>query len=259
MTGFRLDKWYFDCVSSDDVVFIGYAARLRWGPLRLDYGATTLSSPGRVAEGAQSLSYGCVERTGERVLWRNDRLDARGAWDGGTPIPATTIIDGPDGRIEWECLAANAAARVTIGKRTIEGTGYAERLSMTVPPGALPFRELRWGRCISDDRSAYMVWIDMRDGCDSCRVWTGEAEAVAGVVDDEGVRIDGQAVSFVSTRPIRSENVARSVLGRLRPLVRFLPRGVRDIREEKLTGSCVMVTGARESIGTSVHEVVRWL
>jgi hypothetical protein len=34
---FRLDKYYFDAVSSDGRAFIGYSARLRWGLFRLNY------------------------------------------------------------------------------------------------------------------------------------------------------------------------------------------------------------------------------
>ena len=43
---FKLSKWYLDVITEDGSAFIGYAARLEWGPLRVAYGATLLALSG---------------------------------------------------------------------------------------------------------------------------------------------------------------------------------------------------------------------
>ena len=48
-----------------------------------------------------------------------------------------------------------------------EGTGYAERLELSIRPWRLPIRELRWGRFVSEGAS--MAWIDWQ-GADPTEV-----------------------------------------------------------------------------------------
>ena len=177
MTDFRLEKWYLDCVSSDGTVFIAYAARLKWGPIGLCYGATiTRAKDGRLIQ-RQSLSFGRLNRGRGSISWCNDGLKASGEWTGGEPIAKTVVVDEPSGRIEWQCLSANAAVDVRTDGRAMTGTGYVEKLSMTIPPWKLPFTELRWGRFISDDRSDYVVWIDLRGGTQRNWIWVSSGEA----------------------------------------------------------------------------------
>ena len=258
LADFRLEKWYFDCVSSDGAVFIGYAARLKWGPVRLSYGATiTKSKDGRLSQ-RQSPSCGRLSGGRESITWCNDGLKASGEWTGGEPIAKTVVVDEPSGRIEWQCLSANAAVDVRTHGRAMTGTGYVEKLSMTIPPWKLPFTELRWGRFISDDRNDYLVWIDLRGRTQRNWIWVNSGEALAGTVDDDGVRTDGAELVFESSQPVRAENIARTLLGRLEFLKRLLPERLWAIREDKRVSSCSLRTEGSESRGSSINEVVRW-
>ena len=57
------------------------------------------------------------------------------------------------------------AAEVSVSLRgfaPLRGTGYAERILITIPPWRLPIRELRWGRWIGEAASRSVVWIDWR-------------------------------------------------------------------------------------------------
>jgi hypothetical protein len=145
MADFDLEKWYFDCVTSDGGVLIGYAARLRWGAFRVSYGARMSKAAGGRCAQRQSLSFGKVSEENGTISWTNDSLNVRGEWSGGEPIPGITVVDEPTGSIEWRCLGANCVVDVMLDGQAVSGTGYAEKLTMTVPPWKLPFTELRWG------------------------------------------------------------------------------------------------------------------
>jgi hypothetical protein len=258
MTDFRLEKWYLDCVSSDGAVLVGYAARLKWGPIGLRYGAKITKQKGGSPSQRQSLSFGKVNQRGRTISWVNDELKVSGEWTGGEPIAPTVVVDEPSGRIEWQCLGANCAVDVRTDGRAMTGTGYAERLSMTIPPWKLPFTELRWGRFISDDRSNYVVWTDMRGRTPRNWVWVNSGEPVAGIVDADGVRTDTAELVILSSDPIRSDNVARTLMGRLEFMKKFLPEGLRAIQEDKQVSSCVLKAAGSESRGSSINEVVTW-
>ena len=258
MPDFRLEKWYFDCVASDGAVLIGYAARLKCGPIRLNYGARMTRAKGGPLAQRQSLSFGKVNEGRGTISWANDLLKVHGEWTDGEPIPRIVVVDEPSGRIEWQCLGANCAVDVCLDGQTMTGAGYVEKLTMTIPPWKLPFTELRWGRFISDDRSSYMVWTDMQGRTPRTWVWVNSGRPVAGIVDGGGVRTDAAKLIFLASEPLRSDNVARTLLGRLQFMKRLLPEGVRAIQEEKQISTCVARTQDSESKGSSINEVVTW-
>src|SRR5450759_2821268 len=152
MTDFRLDKWYFDCVSADLAVLIGYAAKLKYGPIDISYGARITKTTDGPLSQRQSLSFGRVDEEPDCIRWSKYALRVAGTWIGGRRFESTVLVDGADGSIEWQCLGANSEVSVRVGGEAIEGLGYAERISVTIPPWRLPFRELRWGRYIGEDR-----------------------------------------------------------------------------------------------------------
>jgi hypothetical protein len=265
VTRFRLDKWYFDCVSPGGGVFIGYAAKLRWGPVRLSYGARITAPGGAAAPGGagarqrQSLSFGTVVEGADRLEWDNASLGVRGTWTGEEGIANTVLLEGPDGGIEWRCVKTNAAVRLRVDGTDVAGAGYVERLTLTVPPWRLPFTELRWGRYVAADLRDHAVWIDMRGGTRRSWVWLDGERAAGASVENDRVRIGDRELRFEASRPVRCENVAGTLLGRFRPLARLLPRGVRDIREDKRVSDCVLAKGGEvESRGWSINEVVVW-
>lgn len=258
MADFRLEKWYLDCVTPDGAVLIGYAARLDWGLVRLSYGARMTKAKDHPLAQHQSLSFGTlVDGTGT-ISWANDRLKVRGEWTGGEPIAPTVVVNEPAGRIEWQCLGANCAVEVCSNGQAMVGTGYVEKLTMTIPPWKLPFTELRWGRFISDDRSSHLVWIDTRGAVPRTWVWVDSGAPVAGIVDGDGVRTDTADVVFLASAPLRSENVADGLLGGLQPMKKLLPEGIRAIQEDKHISTCTARVEGVESKGFSINEVVTW-
>lgn len=240
-------------------MLIGYAVKLKWGPIRLAYGSRIAKAKDGPSSQRQSLSFGRLNEERETITWSNDRLKVDGAWTSGEPITRTVVLDEPSGTIVWQCLGANCAVDVRTDGRAMTGTGYVEKLSMTIPPWKLPLTELRWGRYISDDRSNHVVWIDLRARTQRNWIWVNSGEAVGGTVDDDGVRTDGAELTFESSQLVRSENVARTLLGRFQFLRRLFPRRLWAVQEDKQISSCVLMTEGSESRGSSINEVVRWL
>ena len=259
LTNFRLDKWYFDCVSADGTLLVGYAAKLRWGPVGLNYGARIKKSAERPVTQRQSLSSGYVGDIGDGVNWSNDAQSVSGSWLGGRRIESEVLLDDADGHLEWECLGANSKVSVFTDGVGVEGLGYAERISMTMQPWRLPFQELRWGRYVSDDGQDFAVWIDVRGKLQRNWTWMNSSSPVDGTVNDDGVQTDAGVLGFEASQPIRHENVARTLLGVLRPMSQLLPKGVRRIQEAKQLSSGLLTIGGRESRGCSINEVVKWL
>ena len=259
MASFRLDKWYFDCVAADGAILIGYAARLKWGPIGLCYGARiTMGADGPLLQ-RHALSLGQVGEEASGVTWTNDSLGVAGQWTGGQRFEPKVLFDASAGSIEWQCLGADCDVSARVDGHSMRGRGYTERLSMTVPPWSLPFRELRWGRYIGEDGRDYAVWIDLREGLRRNWICVNSSTPVEGTVDDAGVRAHGSELVFEASRSIRNENVARTLLGRLQFLSRVLPRGVRSIQENKQLSSCVLSVDGSKSKGFAINEVVQWL
>lgn len=258
---FELEKWYFDCVSEDGDAVIGYAARLAWGPIRLGYGAV-LHKPtvGPLAQ-SQRLTAGEIVTDAEgAVRWRDRALGIDGSWRGSARVPKTMLVDGPEGRIEWECLCADADVALTLAGREVRGTGYVERLTLTILPWRLPFRELRWGRYISHDRREWLVWIDMRGRLTRTWAWSGESGVPDVTVGDDGVHTSDHVLRLGTRLPIRHDDVGRSLLGRYRFLALLLPRATRLIDEHKYVSPAVMRSRVGvESRGFAIHEDVVWL
>ena len=57
------------------------------------------------------------------------------------------------GSIVWTCLQPGSRVNISLGDRQLAGLGYAECLSVTLPPWRLPLSELRWGRFVSAEHS----------------------------------------------------------------------------------------------------------
>jgi hypothetical protein len=164
LAGFRLRKWYLDAVSVDGEVFVGYQARLEFGQLSVQH-ASFLLSPQRGSGRAASTwtRAPSPERDSSGICWSVPRLGVRGTWTARGAAISRKLFHSNEGMVDWNCLLPTAHVCLDFSDgRRLEGQGYAEVLEMTIPPWRLPIQELRWGRFLADDGSAFAVWIDWR-------------------------------------------------------------------------------------------------
>jgi hypothetical protein len=257
---FMLDKWYLDVSSARGDVAILYAARLRWGALRVRYAsALEDSSDGTHHESRTIRGIEPPRHDGDMLVWQNEPLRIDGRWHRDTPPVRRLLASSAAGSIRWSCHAPRARAQLHLGATVYDGLGYAERLRLTMPPRALPFDTLRWGRHLSPRHA--LVWIDWRGAEHRCWVWLdGEAQPDA-VVTDQGVsRLGGGAELCIGTgRDVVDRAVLPAFADVLPALARRAVGPVATMHEHKrVERSAIVKAGERIDDGWTVRELVTW-
>jgi hypothetical protein len=255
---FQLSKWYLDCVTDTGDAVILYWASIRWGPLRLHYGAT-LQNP---ASGEPTHRY--TLRPGSEpavvhgeVQWACPRLGFSGTWSARSAGIERTLLDGPQGMIHWHCVSPRAAATVRIGDDMVQGQAYVEHLTMTLKPWRLPFDELQWGRFLSPADT--LIWIQWRGSMPRTWVWLNGAERRRAGVTEDRVELpeDGVVLDLRGGRVLRSGRLASTALRSIRAFTALIPRW-RTAHETKWLTRGTLSRHDETSAGWAVHEVVRW-
>ena len=155
---FRLRKWYMDCVAEDGTGVIAYWARLSWGVVRLRYAATLVRRGASVSESATLRPGREPWAEPDGIALRCRPLGIEGHWSPLDQPVCRTLLASDEGSVEWHCLVPRAKGRLMLADGVVvKGLGYVERLNLTILPGDLPIRELRWGRFLSDGTG--VVWI----------------------------------------------------------------------------------------------------
>lgn len=255
---FRLVKWYLDLVSSEGEAFIGYAADLRWGALRLRYAATLAGrAPGPFRTTTHLFGAALPEERGEVVRWQVGARGPRGEWTRRLAGPDLALLDGPDGAVRWSCRHAASAGRARVaGGPEVSGLGYVEHLELTLPPWRLPLRELRWGRFVSE--RAALAWIEWRGPSPRLLVLRDGVPAATARVSDDAVEADGARLAFADTCTLRDGELGATVLRGVPLLRRALPPAALGTHETKWLsrGTLALPGGGREQ-GWAIHERVR--
>jgi len=256
---FGLEKWYCDCVGADGSVAIGYWASLQWKGLALTWEQITVFPPEGAPRQRSALTGDAAPLVaGSLVRWDAPGIGVR--YEAARTIQPLDelLLETEEGTVRWRVEAP--AARVTLaqdGDVPFEGTGYVERLSMTVPPWALPLKELRWGRWISTDRSRSVVWIDWRGKAPKVWAYLDGQRLHEATVTDEGVRAPGVTLTLDPGRTLIA-HALDEVVARIPPLRPLVPVSLLQLRQDtRLSVGRLSGEGASESVtGTAVHELV---
>ncbi|NNG17549.1 MAG: hypothetical protein HKM89_13820 [Gemmatimonadales bacterium] len=256
---FELSKWYCDCVSDEGAAFIGYWARLRWGPLVLPYAASLQKAPAEAPRERSSLLPGPAPVMRERVLrWNSKRLGIRGVWNARLPSCGRALLEAPGGAIAWDCHVPSAESCIDLANGTrMSGLGYAEHLTLSIRPWQLPFDELRWGRFLSEDDA--VTWIEWSGR--QMRRWVfhnGRALGVARI--SEGLielPDDHGTLEFADPMVLREGRLLSGALRAMPAASLLLRGGLRHAHETKWLSRGTFTTPTRTSSGWTIHEVVR--
>lgn len=252
---FTLTKWYLDCVTAEGDAAILYSGVLGWQGISLAYNSILTVSAGRV-ESHSSMARAHVRADAKQVEVHAPRLGIAGSWRRLGQSFRARVYEGELGFIEWNCLQTGSAVRLTVGDRTLNGTGYAECLTVTVPPWRLPMEQLRWGRFVSADRT--LAWIDWQgDYNNSFAVLDGRQVALNAVNEEEAVIEEGR-LRMSQSLPLRTGKLGATVLPSAPRLRRLLPRSLAAIEEHKWRSRGVLTCDGKSSDGWVIHEVVHW-
>ena len=109
---FRLHKWYLDVVTDTGDVLILYAGTVEWGRIAFDY-ASVLQYRDGVTRDVQSVRRVAQPRLqADAVTWRSGPLRVEGQWIRDAQEIQRTLVNGPDGLINWTCHMPRAQATV---------------------------------------------------------------------------------------------------------------------------------------------------
>jgi hypothetical protein len=257
---FLLRKWYFDVVTPDGTVFIGYAARLRWGLLRARYRSYLLCRPRRSVEEAFTLRRSPdpePHRDGS-IGWTCPPLGVSGRWKPTVEPVRRRLFECPSGVADWDCVAPAAEVTLRLDGKTLEGLGYAERLVLTTPPWEFGGGDLLWGRFVGASTS--VIWVQWK-GTETPPLVIVDGKERAGAVatmDEVRLQEGGGRLELGARRTLREGPVVE-VLAALPRLIRRLPGGLDRVAERKWLspGEWTDERGGVLS-GWAIHEVVEW-
>ena len=258
-TSFLLTKWYLDCVAESGDAVILYVADLRWNAITVHYGSL-LTVLGGVVGSASSLRGGAMPEVQDRTITVSlPGLDVEGTWQGLRSPIQRTIFESESGSVDWRCWQPMSQVDLLFrGTTRITGRGYAECLTLSVPPWKLPMSELHWGRFLSD-RDA-IVWIDWRGPHHQRVVFhNGEERQVKSVTESAIVFADSDSrLELDRGLVLRRGRLGDTVFPGISRLAELLPRSMLSIRECKWRSRGVMHSSGAESSGYAIHEVVKW-
>jgi len=252
---FSLVKWYMDCVSGVGDAVILYCADLRWRAIHFTY-SSVLSVVGDAIESHSSMARHRLQSSDGQIQVEFPKLKVSGRWTAGAAPVERTVYENSAGAVVWNCLQPKSSVSVRIGERELTGAGYAECLTLTLPPWQLPMRQLRWGRFVSPDDS--LAWADWQgDYSTSFAVHNGGACETLAVSDSEVV-IAAATLRMEQSFSLRSGRLGSTILPEAPALGRLLPHSLFNIEEQKWRSRGTLTAQVRSSYGWVIHEVVHW-
>lgn len=258
---FEIAKWYFDCVTPEGHVFIGYLGHLRWKSLAVHFQSALVHRNRDGTRETFSWRRGTPPHIQQNsVQWNSKALRISGAWSALESSVETRIFESQEGNVDWQCVQPRARATVRIGTaKGLHGFGYAEHLRLTIPPWRMPLKELRWGRFLSESES--VVWIDWRGGYSRRIVLLDGCQVQAEKITDRQVVFEGNeaVLDLDEICVLREGTLAEGALHIPRKLTALLPFQALSIHECKWRSRGVLRRGnAAPSTGWAIHEVVQW-
>lgn len=252
---FSLVKWYLDCVTEAGDAAILYCADLQWRGAHLAY-SSVLSVFGQSVESHSSMSRCRLSSTRDQILVELPRLGVSGKWEADAAPVQRTLYESAAGAVEWNCLQPGSLVNLRIGERKLTGLGYAECLTMTLPPWQLPMRQLRWGRFVSLQDS--LAWVDWQgEHVTSFAVHNGRVCETLSISDSE-IAIRDVTLRMDKSFSLRAGKLGSTVLPGAPALGKLLPRSLLNIEEQKWRSRGILNASDRASHGWVIHEVVNW-
>jgi hypothetical protein len=251
---FKLSKWYLDCVTDAGDVMIAYTGTVRWGVIHLHYSSLLESTAAGVTT-RNSLREQDEPLVQDGVIsWQSNAFGLDGQWQADSLALRETVYSSADGAIEWNCLMPQAKARL----RDRCGLGYAEHLTMTIPPWKLPLQTLRWGRFTS--ASDWIVWIDWQGEFSRRIVYRNGNAAPPRVLEDDRIEFDdGCRLLMDRSLTIREGPLGTTALSAIPGIRKTFPARLLEIDERKWRSRARLEKPGTPAVeGWAIHERVTW-
>ncbi|HQR07191.1 MAG TPA: hypothetical protein PLN21_10235 [Gemmatales bacterium] len=255
---FRLDKWYFDFVTEDGRVFIGYTAHVRWWMLTLNYyGYLYLDECHRVHHVNHFSKAPSSKMKAGELGWQVPGID--GVWHQLQPSVRETLLDNQQGIIDWQGVMPMARAEAQFQElESLAGLGYVEHISMTIPPWRLPITRLIWGRFITGSES--IIWIRwFSPSSPKTLVFHNGARYDEATIEDDVICFGENSLYLTEPCCLREGSIGSTVLTKAGWIKYLFPKSILSLRENKWRSHGVFQGSSGQSAtGWTIHESVDW-
>jgi hypothetical protein len=258
MAPFALTKWYLDCVDADGRAAIVYWASIAAHGLSLSWHGITRHQPGSAPDVRSSVrTVAAPEWRDGRLEWRSEPLGVAVTCAPRVPPCSMRLLDQPEGVVDWRNVAPCADVAITSKRHPpIAGSGYAERLTMSVAPWRLPIRQLRWGRWISRSGARAVVWIDWRGLHPLTAVFLDGVRAPHAAVAEECITAGSVQLALSNRRTLHDRSV-RDLLSTAGPVASWLPDSWLQVEDRKWLAEGRLRAGHGEpESGLAIFELV---
>jgi hypothetical protein len=252
---FSLVKWYMDCVTEQGETAILYCADLTWRGISASYSSVLLTDERAVDTQSSMKRYRLIS-TDDRISVEFPRLQVQGTWTAAATPVQHTMYEDARGSVFWNCVQPGSSVHVTVGDRELSGLGYAECLTLTLPPWQLPLRQLRWGRFVSPQDS--LAWIDWQGSYSTSIAVHNSQKCEPLSISDTEVVLNDARLRLDQPRSLRSGRLGSTVLSGAPMLRILLPDSLANIEEKKWRSRATLETPEHQSHGWAIHEVVDW-
>lgn len=253
---FYLSKWYFDLISKEGKVFIGYSANLQWKSFTFSYSSFLIHSNGKTKSKVTWRNQPSPYIENNSIVWRSPNLNVETNWIAANNSVCKNLLSSDIGYINWDCICPKCEGIVKIENENIFGLGYVEHLEMTIMPWHLPFNELRWGRFISDNN--YLVWIDWRGERNDKWIFSNNGQLNNCNITDEVVSSPDLTLQLTKVATLREGSLLSTAFNRTPKYFSIFPKHIFKSYECKWLSKGILTDNNCVEEGWSIHEVVRW-
>lgn len=259
LSGFSLEKQYFDCIDERGDCFIIYRAELWYFFIKICYSELIVCDSNGTTSGYSSLKRTINPGKGDIVHYTNNSLKINGSWKRiDTPLPAYTLRNTADNELTWNCHHPKTGAEITYQGKTFTGYGYAETLFLTIKPSELELNSVRWGRFHSEGYT--LIWISIKGTHTVNKIYLNGKEFCDLQHDDESISFDGARyqLKFLENTIIRKGKL--SSLFSTKPWLKLIfKKSLLATTENKFRAKSVLYFDQEISAtGWSLYEIVTW-
>lgn len=241
-----------------DAVIV-YVAALSWRKLSFRYASSTTVLGGEIGSRFSLRESAAPVSSDLEITVGLAHLGVEGRWQAIRPTIRRTVFESKEGSVEWHCLQPGSQVELRLdGAERLSGLGYAECLTVSMPPWKLPLEELHWGRFVTERDS--LVWIDWRGPYRKQIVLhNGDECPVESLTESEIVLAGGtKRLRLDCGLTLRQGTLGRTVFSGMALVRKMLPKSILTVREQKWRSRGDLHTAAGNSSGWAIHEVVKW-
>ena len=206
---FSVCKWYADLIDDNtgDVTIV-YLGELRWRFVKVSFTNILQFIDRHRLISRSSFSRHEPPRF-DGSSFRVDTLGLHGQWQSNSPCITETLFSNEHGYILWECIMPSASGRLDFDARLHQGSGYIERLTMTLKPWLIPIDILQWGRFLSSSNS--IAWIRWEGEQERCFVFHNGRKHIDGIISPDLIRFGSFRLMLSEKHTLRQGPLSSTV------------------------------------------------